>query len=312
MKVLVTGGAGFIGSHVADRLIADGHEVVVVDNLSTGMRENVNPRAEFYQMDLVDPGLKDVFERERPEVVNHHAAHANVTKSMAQPAMDATSNILGSLNLYDCARAVGVRKIVYASTGGALYGNQEHVPVDETHPIELLSNYAVSKYAAELYLRCYAYNYGLTYTVLRYANVYGPRQQPHGESGVVAIFATIMLEGGRPRIFGDGTKTRDYVYVSDVAEANVLAIQRADNESLNIGTGTETKDFQVFDTVRRAVGVQVEPIYAPKRPGEVQRSALSSDKARRLLLWTPQVSFEAGVAATVPYYRQRYGKPART
>jgi UDP-glucose 4-epimerase len=312
MKMLVTGGAGFIGSHVADRLIADGHEVVVVDNLSTGMRENVNPRAKFYQMDLVDPRLRDVFERERPEVINHHAAHANVTKSMAQPAVDATCNILGSLNLYDCARAVGVRKIVYASTGGALYGNQERVPVDETHPIELLSNYAVSKYAAELYLRCYACNYGLTYTVLRYANVYGPRQQPHGESGVVAIFATIMLEGGRPKIFGDGTKTRDYVYVSDIAEANALAVHRADNESLNIGTGTETRDFQVFDTVRRAVGAQVEPIYAPKRPGEVQRSALSSAKARRLLLWNPKVSFEAGVAATVPYYRQRYGKPAHT
>jgi UDP-glucose 4-epimerase len=312
MKVLVTGGAGFIGSHVADRLIAGGHEVVVVDNLSTGMRENVNPKARFYELDLVNPSLREVFEKERPEAVNHHAAHANVTRSMRDPALDATSNVLGSLNLYECARACGVRKIVYASTGGALYGNPERLPADESHPIRPPSNYGVSKYAAELYLRVYALNYGLTYTVLRYANVYGPRQQPHGEAGVVPIFAKAMMSGERPRIFGDGTKTRDYVHVADVAEANFLALHRADNEAMNIGMGVETTDFQVFDAVRRALGVQMEPIYADKRPGEVERIALDCSKARRLLQWQPRLVFEEGIAVTIPYYLKRYGGTSRT
>ena len=314
MKVLVTGGAGFIGSHVVDRLIAGGHEVVVVDNLCTGLRENVNPKARFYELDLVSPSLREVFEKERPEVVNHHAAHANVTRSMRDPALDATSNVLGSLNLYECARQTagrGVRKIVYASTGGALYGNPERLPADESHPVQPPSNYGVSKYAAELYLRVYALNYGLTYTVLRYANVYGPRQQPHGEAGVVPIFAKAMLSGERPRIFGDGTKTRDYVHVCDVAEANFLALDRADNQSLNIGVGVETTDLQVFEGVRNALGVQIEPIFADKRPGEVERIALDGSKARRLLQWQPRLRFEEGIAETIPYYVQLYGRSCK-
>ena len=308
MKVLVTGGAGFIGSHVVDRLIAGGHEVVVVDNLSTGLRENVNPKAGFHQIDLVAPSLREVFDRERPEVVNHHAAHANVTRSMRDPAMDATNNVLGSLNLYECARACGVRKIVYATTGGALYGNPERLPADESHPIQPPSNYGVSKYAAELYLRVYALNYGLTYTVLRYANVYGPRQQPHGEAGVVPIFAKAMMSGERPRIFGDGSKTRDYVHVYDVAEANFLALGRADNEAMNIGMGVETTDLEVFEAVRKAVGVEMEPVFAAKRPGEVERIALDCAKARRLLQWTPALTFEKGIEVTIPYYKERYGR----
>jgi UDP-glucose 4-epimerase len=259
----------------------------------------------------VSPSLREVFEKERPEAVNHHAAHANVTRSMRDPALDATSNVLGSLNLYECARGCGVRKIVYASTGGALYGNPERLPADESHPIQPPSNYGVSKYAAELYLRVYSLNYGVAYTALRYANVYGPRQQPHGEAGVVPIFAKAMLAGERPRIFGDGTKTRDYVHVYDVAEANFLALARGDNESMNIGVGVETTDVQVFEGVRRALGVRIEPIFAAKRPGEVERIALDWSKARRVLQWQPRLSFEEGIAVTIPYYLERYGRAQR-
>ncbi len=308
MKILLTGGAGFIGSHVVDRLIANGHDVAVVDNLATGSRENVNPKAGFYELDVAAPSLRGIFDEERPEVVNHHAAHANVTRSMRDPMLDAASNIIGSLNLLECARAVGVRKIVYATTGGALYGNPKHLPADESHPIQPPSNYGVSKFAAELYMRVYADTYGLTYTALRYANVYGPRQEPHGEAGVVPIFAKAMMGGERPKIFGDGAKTRDYVHVSDVAEANLLALQYGDNESFNIGTGIETTDFEVFDAVRRALGIEMDPMYADKRPGEVERIALDCSKARRLLRWQPRLSFAEGIAATIPFYQERYGK----
>lgn len=308
MKILVTGGAGFIGSHVVDRFIAAGHEVVVVDNLSTGSRENVNPRARFYEIDLIKPELRDLFERERPDIVNHHAAHTSVTRSMSQPLMDAANNIMGTLNLLECARAVRVRKIMYANTGGALYGNPECLPAHESHPILPLSNYGVAKFAAELYLRVYALNYGIRFTSLRYANVYGPRQEPHGEAGVVPIFAKAMLSGERPRIFGDGSKTRDYIHVFDVAEANLLAIDRADNEALNIGTGVEVTDFEVFDTIRRCLGVNIEPIYTEKRPGEVDHIALDITKACHLLGWRPKLSFHEGIVATIPYYLKRYGR----
>jgi UDP-glucose 4-epimerase len=311
MKILVTGGAGFIASHVVDRLIAEGHEVAIVDNLSTGSREDVNPKARFYELDLVSPALRDVFERERPEVVNHHAAQANVTRSMSEPMIDATNNVLGSLNLFECARTHGVRKVVYASTGGAVYGEPQIIPVPETHPAQPLAHYGVSKHAAELHLRVYAVNFGLTYTILRYANVYGPRQVPHGEAGVVPIFATTLLAGGRPRIFGDGKKTRDYIHVADVAEANVLALTLARNEIVNVGTGVETTDFEVFDAVRKVLGLGVEPIYAPKRPGEVERIALDIAKAGRLLHWHPRMAFRDGIALTIPYYQKRYGAPPK-
>ncbi len=219
-RVLVTGGAGFIGSHVVDRLVAAGHDVAVVDNLATGRRANLNPAARFYELDIRDPALGTVVERERPAVISHHAAQVDVRRSTADPLYDADVNILGSLNVLKVAVEHGVRKVIYISTGGAVYGEPEYLPVDEDHPIHPLCEYGASKHAVEHYLYMYAENYDLDYTVLRYPNVYGPRQDPHGEAGVVAIFSQKMLKGETCTINGDGTQERDFLYVADCARAN--------------------------------------------------------------------------------------------
>jgi len=309
MKVLVTGGAGLIASHIVDRLIEAGHEVVIIDDLSTGRRENLNPRARFYQLDIRDAeGLAHVFSQERPDIVNHHAAQTDVTRSMRDPSFDAQVNILGSLNLIRCALQYGVRKIIFASTS-AVYPEPEYIPADENHPIKPISAYGLSKYVVEQYLHFFYENLGLRYTAFRYGNVYGPRQDPHGESGVVAIFSEQMLTGIRPTIFGDGSKTRDYIHVDDVVAANLLAMdERGDGEVFNLGWGQEVTDFEVFDAVRKALGTEVEPLYSQKRPGELDRISLDCSKARRLLGWKPAITFAEGIPMTVEYYRRQHHK----
>ena len=302
MKVLVTGGAGFIGSHLVDALIERGDEVVVIDNLTAGCRENVNSQAKLYELNVGDLGLVEIFERERPDIVSHHAAQINLRRSVAEPLFDAQENILGSLNVIVNSVRYGVGKFIYASSGGAIYGEPQYLPVDENHPINPISQYGVSKYAVEHYLHLYAHQHGLNYVVLRYGNVYGPRQNPLGEAGVVAIFARQMLGGERPTIFGSGDKTRDYTHVSDVVAANLLAMERGRNAICNIGTGVETSDQEIFDALAGALGYDGSPLYTSVRHGEIQRICLDWSKAERELGWRPQLSLKEGIAKTVAYY----------
>jgi len=304
LKILVTGGAGFIGSNLVDALIGLGHDVVVVDNLSSGLKKNLNPKARFYQIDICDKKLSEVFEREKPEIVNHHAAQIDVRKSGEDPIYDAESNILGSLNLITNCISHGVKRVVYASTGGAIYGDPQYLPADENHPINPISQYGVSKHTVEHYLQLYNIIHGLEYIALRYSNVYGRRQNPYGEAGVVAIFAIQMLTGKRPTIFGPGDKTRDYTHISDIVAANIIAIDRGKNAIYNIGTGMETKDQEIFDTLASVLGYKGKPIYAPLRSGEVYRIALECSKARNELGWSPKLSLREGIAQTADYYRK--------
>jgi UDP-glucose 4-epimerase len=306
MRVLVTGGAGFIGSHIVDAVVARGHRAVVVDDLSMGTQANVNAAAAFHRVDIRDAaGLERVFAREQPEIVSHHAAQTDVRRSMADPAFDAQVNILGSVSLLRLCVAHAVRKVVFASTA-AVYPEPQYVPADEAHPVRPMSAYGLSKAVGEQYLALFRDACGLRFTIFRYGNVYGPRQNPKGEAGVVGIFSEQMLTGVRPTIFGDGTKTRDYIYVDDIVAANLLAMEGAgDGELFNLGWGREVRDYEVFDAVRKALGVQVEPQYAAKRPGEVDRIALDGAKARARLNWMPRVPFEAGVPRAVAYYKGR-------
>lgn len=306
MKILVTGGAGFIASHLVDRLVADGHHVVVVDNLTAGQRENVNPKALFYEVNICDAvSLEEVFRKEKPEVVDHHAAHVNVRKSVEMPAYDANINILGSLNLCELSKKYQVKKFIYVSTGGAVYGEPKVLPVKETCPVEPLSQYGVSKHTVEHYLSIFYKLYGLNFTILRYPNVYGPRQSPHGEAGVVAIFSELLLQNIRPTIFGDGTKTRDYVYVDDIINANMIVLNNVGNgEIYNLGWGKEISDFEVFHTVRRALASNIEPIFGKKRPGEIDHISLDSSKAMEELKWKPKVTFEKGIKLATQYYQK--------
>ena len=306
MKVLVTGGAGFIASHLVDRLVAEGHRVVVVDNLSAGRRENVNPKALFYEVDICDAvSLEEVFEKEKPEVVDHHAAHVNVRKSVEMPAYDANINILGSLNLCELSKQYQIKKFIYVSTGGAVYGEPKVLPVKETCPVEPLSQYGVSKHTVEHYLYIFHKLYGLNFTILRYPNVYGPRQSPHGEAGVVAIFSELLLQNIRPTIFGDGSKTRDYVYVDDIINANMIVLNNVGNgEIYNLGWGKEISDLEVFHTVRRALASDIEPIFGEKRPGEIDHISLDSSKAMEKLTWNPKVTFGEGIKLTTQYYQK--------
>ncbi len=310
MRVLITGGAGFIGSHLCDRLLAEGHQVTVVDNLVTGKRENLSAQATLYQVDIRDQDLDGVFAQVRPEAVFHLAAHIDVTRSVRDPAYDAGINVLGSINLLERCRHHAVRKVVYSGTGGALFGEPSYLPVDEVHPIDPISPYGISKHTVEHYLFAYHHNHGLNYTVLRYPNVYGPRQDPHGEAGVVAIFSLQMLSRQQPVIFGDGSKTRDYCYVADIVEANVLALNSPVRGVYNLGRGIEVSDLEVFEAVRAAVGVDTAPVFAPIRPGEVEHIALDASKAERELGWRWKVGLKEGVAAAVAHYRETSRKKA--
>ena len=301
MKILVTGGAGFIGSHVVDAYARAGHQVVVVDSLTGGRREQVNAAARFYAVDIRSPQLREVFERERPDVVNHHAAQASVIVSINDPRADADVNVLGTLNLCTLCVQFGVRRLIFASTGGAIYGDPQHIPADEQHPTTPLSPYGIHKLVGEHYVRYFGS--GLTWAVLRYANVYGPRQDPHGEAGVVAIFTRAMLDGKTPTIFGDGKQTRDFVYVEDVAGANLLAATAPASGLANIATGVETPVSEIFRHLAELTGFRGTPTYAAARPGEVYRIALNPSQAKQWLGWAPQTSLVEGLRRTVEWFR---------
>lgn len=305
LKVLVTGGAGFIASHVVDAFVELGHEVVVVDNLSTGKTEFINPKVRFIKADITNKDvIQDIIRQEKPTVINHHAAHIQVGNSVKNPQFDAENNIMGLLHIMEAAKDAGVKRVLMASTGGAMYGNKP-TPFNETMEAQPLSPYGVSKRSGELYLHYYYEQYGISYTALRYANVYGPRQNPHGESGVVAIFSEMMVAGKIPVINGDGTHTRDYVYVGDVARANVLALQSKYIGVLNIGTGVETSTNQVFDMVSQSLGLSVEKTHGPERPGEQVSSSLSYAKAQEILGWEPTITFDEGVKMVSQWYLKK-------
>jgi len=304
MKVLVTGGAGFIGSHVVDACLSAGHDVSVLDDLSTGKRENVNPAARLHVADLRDAtAVNALVQSEAPEVIYHLAAKANVRESMTKPVLYAEVNIIGSLNLLEAARAHGCRKVVYASTGGAVYGEPQYLPADEDHPINPLDPYGASKHQVEHYLYLYRANYGLDYTVLRFPNVYGPRQDPFGEAGVVAIWAHQMLNGTQPVINGSGEQERDFCYVGDIARANLLALDQGSGAIINLGSGIGTPIIAVFRGLRAVTGSNCPEVHAPAKLGEVFRIYLKAERARELLGWEPQVSLEEGLARTVAYFR---------
>lgn len=306
MRILVTGGAGFIGSHVAQAYVKAGHEVAVVDNLSSGKRENLPPNCAFHEVDLLDESrLEALFKDFRPEVVSHHAAQVDVRLSWEEPIQDARINILGSLTLLRQMVKWGTNKIIYGSSGGAVYGEPVKLPVKEDDPVHPLSNYGVSKYAIELYIRSFQASADLRAVILRYPNVYGPRQDPAGEAGVVAVFSKLLLEGKRPRIFGDGAKTRDYVYVDDIVAANLRALDFECEGTFNLGWGKQVSDLEVFETVRGAAGVLVEPVFDQKRPGEIDHICLDATRARTILGWRPRVEFRQGVAQTVAFWRQK-------
>lgn len=305
MNILVSGGAGFIGSHLVDAFIAAGHQVIVLDNLTTGRSENLNPGARFIEMDVRDPDVAKVFEREEIDVLCHQAAQMNVRKSVANPRFDADVNVLGSLNLFEAARNRGVEKILFASTGGAVYGEQEYFPADEKHPLRPLCPYGVSKLAVEKYLGYYGQVYGMTTIILRYANVYGPRQNPEGEAGVVAIFSEAMLAGQRPTINGDGTQTRDYVYVGDVARANLAALECRESRIYNVGTGIEHDVTTIFQMLRELLWPSCEEVHGPARLGEQRRSVIDPRKIAHELGCRPTVALEDGLRLTAEWYRSR-------
>lgn len=306
MKILVTGGAGFIGSHVVDAYLELGHEVVVVDNLSSGSIENLNPKAKFYKMDIRDSDIEDLFKNEKPDVVNHHAAQMDVRKSVEDPIYDADVNIIGSLNLLQNCVRYGVKKFIFASTGGAIYGEQDYFPADEDHPTRPLSPYGVAKLAVEKYLYFYKEVYALNYVVLRYANIYGPRQNPHGEAGVVAIFTSKMLKGEQPVINGDGFQTRDYTFVGDVVRANVLALSYDKSDIFNIGTGIETDVNTLFHKLKRLTGANCDEFHGPAKPGEQRRSVISYEKIYKTLGWKPMTSLDDGLRLTVEFFKNKF------
>ena len=304
MKVLVTGGAGFIGSHVVDAYLEDGYEVVIVDDLSTGRLANINPGAKFIQMDIRDPRLSEVFERERPDYVNHHAAQMDVRRSMVEPLFDAQVNVVGSLNLLECSRKYAVKRFVYISTGGAVYGEPEYLPCDEAHPIQPICPYGASKHTVEHYLYMYAFNYSLEYTVLRYPNVYGPRQDPYGEAGVVAIFCGQMLKEEQVVINGDGEQRRDFVYVGDCARANLLALTVPHPSGIfNLGSGRGTTVNAIFCELKAITGYSRDAQHGPEKLGETRTIYLDARKAREELSWAPQVGLREGLELTVEYFR---------
>jgi UDP-glucose 4-epimerase len=303
LKILVTGGAGFIASHIADAYINEGHQVFVLDNLQTGFEKNVNPKAVFIKKDIIDPTLSELFEKEKFDVVNHHAAQMDVRKSVADPSFDATTNILGTINLLQNCIKTGVKKFMFASTGGAVYGEQAYFPADENHPTQPMSPYGISKLAVEKYLFFYSNQHKLNYTILRYANIYGPRQNSMGEAGVVAIFSTKLLKGEQPIINGSGEQTRDYVFVGDVVKANVLTLKEDSCNTYNIGTGIETDVNVLYKTLNSIIGKGQQEKHGPAAPGEQMRSVITSDKIFKKFNWRPSTSLADGLKKTVDFFK---------
>ena len=305
MRVLVTGGAGFIGSHIVDRLVQEGHKVSVIDNLSTGKTENLNREAEFYKLDIENPRIEKVLKKEKPEVICHLAAQMDVRRSVADPAFDAKTNIIGMINLLEYAVRNGARKVIFSSTGGAIYGEGGHYPTAEDHPARPVSPYGISKLTGEHYLFYYQVMYGLNYTALRFANIYGPRQDPFGEAGVVAIFTKKMLKNDQPLINGNGMQTRDYVYVEDVVNAVMLALENNVNDTFNVGTGVETTVNDLFRLLVELTGSNVREMHGPAKKGEQMRSCLSFDKIKKTMEWEPSIPLRTGLANTVEFFRGR-------
>jgi len=303
MKILVTGGAGFIGSHVVDLLIEAGHDVAVVDNLVTGRKSNLNPKARFYEVDIRSPELEKVFEIERPEIVDHHAAQMDVRRSVADPIYDADINVIGGLNLLNMSVKYQVRKFIHISSGGAVYGEPVYLPCDENHPVQPLCPYGATKYMLELYLYMYKQTYNLDYSIIRYPNVYGPRQDPAGEAGVVAIFTGQMLRSKPVTIYGTGEQVRDYVYVKDCARANLMVLEKGSGKVYNLGYGIGTTVNQIFQGLKEVTGYPLEANYAPARPGETFRIYLTAERARQDLGWEPQVPLMEGLRKTVEYFK---------
>jgi UDP-glucose 4-epimerase len=301
-RAAVTGGAGFIGSWVVDQYLEAGYEVLAIDVKSRDQAQHVSPRAAYAQVDLRDGDVERVLCDFRPDVVSHHAAQASVPGSVADPVHDVMTNVVGSVRLLEAARKSGVRKIVYAASGGSTYGAVKYLPTDEKHPIDPISPYAVSKHTVEHYLRAYQSLYGLQFTSLRYANIYGPRQDPHGEAGVVAIFTKRMLGGEQPIVNGEGTDERDYVFVRDVARANLLAVEQGDGAMVNIATGVGTTVIEIFDELKRLTEFPGERVHGPPRAGDVPSIRLDPDLAKETLGWEPSTSIRDGLRETVAWF----------
>lgn len=302
MKILVTGGAGFIGSHLVDGLIAAGHQVVVVDNLSKGDCAFLHPQAKFIFEDIISDRLVGVFKLERPELVFHQAAQIDVQTSVRVPQTDAQINILGTINVLEACIRSGVKKVIYASSAAA-YGNPQYLGIDEQHPIEPLSPYGISKHTAEHYLKVYYHLYGLKYTILRYANVYGPRQDVRGEGGVVSIFINQLLRNGNLIIDGSGEQTRDFIYVQDVVSANLAAIYQGDNQLINVGTGVQTSIKQLYSLLKQLCKANVSAQYGPARKSDITHSYYNPLRAKRLLGWEAVYSLPKGLQETIEFYQ---------
>ena len=306
-KILVTGGAGFFGSHVVDGMVAEGHEVLVVDNLATGAAANLSSDAEFVDVDIADDGFVEVARSFGPHVISHLAAQASVPVSMSDPVLDARVNIMGGLNVCRAAMEAGCEQVLYINTGGALYGEPDYLPCDEEHPIRPVSGYALSKWTSECYFRMLLPD-SMPLKVLRYANIYGPRQSPHGESGVVSIFTRQMLEGETVRIFGDGEQTKDYIYVEDCVAAHNAAMRHDSSLVVNIGTGEATSVNEIFQRLKRLTGYDAPPVHGPDRPGDVRHFRLDISRAKRVLGWAPRVGLPEGLERTVAYMRGELGR----
>ncbi len=306
-KVLVTGGAGFIGSNIVDILLENGYEAVIVDNLSTGSLHNINKNAKMYRVDITDISLREVFKNEKPDYVIHEAAQINVRTSVEKPIFDATVNIIGSLNLIELSKQFKVKKFIYASSGGACYGEPVETPCKESHPINPICPYGVSKHTVEHYLFNYAHNFGLNYIVLRYSNVYGPRQDPKGEAGVIAIWINKLSSSQPGMIFGDGKQTRDFVFVGDVARANLLVLEKQTKSKIfNISYGEETSVNELYRIIQSEMSSQLEPTYGPEIKGEVRFIYVDNSLAKKELGWKPDVELKQGIKRTIEWFRKKY------
>ena len=299
MKILVTGGAGFIGSHIADAYIKSGHDVIILDNLSSGKKQNINPKAKFYEIDLLDRQLENVFKEENIQLINHHAAQSSVERSVTNPAKDASSNIIATLQLLQLAVTYRIENFIFASTGGAIYGDQAQVPASEESPCNPSSPYAISKLSIEHYLRFYEKVYDLNCITLRYSNVFGPRQDPYGESGVIAIFCNRLIQNMAPMVYGDGKQTRDFISVFDVVSANLLALNSKNISGIfNIGTGIETSVLSLTESLIRLSGKKVKVNFGPTRKGEPRRSAIKYEKFKKQFGWEPNINYDSVLLET--------------
>ncbi|MCL5733598.1 MAG: GDP-mannose 4,6-dehydratase [Patescibacteria group bacterium] len=303
MKIVVTGGAGFIGSHIVDAYVAKGHKITVIDNLSTGSRKNLNPKAKFYLADLRNfKKLKDILKKENPQIINHHAAIAQVANSLKNPLLTFEVNALGTANLLAAAEEIKLKKFIFASSG-AVYGDLKSLPAREASPLKPSSSYGLSKLIDEELIKFYSAKQGFDYLIFRYANVFGPRQNPKNEAGIFPIFISLMKNNNRPTVFGNPNKTtRDYIYIGDIIRANLLAINKGKNETLNLGREKETSNQQVFDAIAKELNFKEMPIYSSLRPGEIERSALSAKKANKALRWKPKTSVKNGLKKTVEFF----------